>query len=86
VSVNICKGDFHSLKKTLEDNGLSEAAIFELKQALDAEPETVASGFGPRVAGWIGAMMKKAADGSWKIGTGAAGSLLANVLGKYYGL
>jgi hypothetical protein len=31
-------------------------------------------------------MVRKAADGSWKIGIGAAGSFLAQAIAKYYGL
>lgn len=86
VVMNITKGDFRDLKQTLEANGVSAEDIVALKDAIDAEPEMKGKSFGPKVAKWIGSMMSKAADGTWKMATGAAGSVLGKALEKYYGL
>lgn len=86
VVLNVQQGDFGSLKQTLSEKGVSPADIRELKQALDAEEAPKPGGFGPLVSAWIGKMMQKAADGSWKIGTDVAGSLIGKALSKYYGL
>jgi hypothetical protein len=79
-------GDFSSLKQTLEQNGVPEADIEELKQALKKEPEATSLGFGPKVSAWFAKMMKRAADGTWKVGTDVAASVLGKALSKYYGL
>ena len=86
VVLNVMQGDFASLKQTLEEHGVPLADIAELKVALDAEPTPSGNGLGPKVASWIGNMMKKAAEGTWKIATSAAGSVLGKAVGNYYGL
>lgn len=79
--------DFPSLERILRENEVGEDDIVELKSALDAEPELSSNqSFGPRVASWIAQMIKKAAEGSWGAGVGAAGSLLGQAIAKYYGL
>jgi AbiTii len=86
VVLNVMQGDLSSLQQTLREHGVSSADIKELKDALDAEPAPPTTGFGPRVAEWIGNMMKKAAEGTWKIATGAGGELLGKAIAKYYGM
>ena len=79
--------DFSSLERVLRENGLAEVDVAELRIAVEAEPEMAPNkGFGPKVSSWIAKMMKKAAEGSWGAGVGAAGTLLAQALAKYYGL
>ena len=78
--------DFPTLERVLQENEVREEDIAELRSALDAEPELSSTqNFGPRVSLWIAQMIKKSAEGSWGVGVGAAGSLLAQVIGKYYG-
>jgi hypothetical protein len=86
VVLNVMKGDFTSLKQTLEENGVSAADINELKRALEQEPDAKPTGFGPKVSGWVGKMMKKVAEGTWKIASDVAGGLLGKALGNYYGV
>lgn len=87
ISLNINAGDFASLEVFLRNHGVEDDDIAELKGALNAERERPSpTTFGPRVAGWISKMVKKAASGLWKVGVGAAGSLLAQAIGKYYGM
>ena len=87
VEFTIVQNDFATLKRVLSAKGVSDQDIDELKTALDTdELPTKGGGFGTKVSSWIAGMTKKAADGSWGIGLGAAGSLLARVIGKYFGL
>jgi hypothetical protein len=86
ISLNLSHGDFASLSQTLEAHGVAVPDIKDLKAALDQEPEAKSGNFGPKVATWIGGMIKKAAEGTWKMATGAAGDLLGKALGKNYGL
>ena len=83
---NIKSHDFESLEKELKKYLINYIDIQELKEALKKEDSPKnASSFGPLVSTWISSMIKKAADGSWKIGIAAAGNLLAKAIAKYYG-
>ncbi len=87
VVFNIATDDFASLAHALRQEGLSDSDITELQGAVEADHKPTDGGeFGPKVSSWVGKMMQKAADGSWGIGVGAAGNLLAQAIAKYYGL
>lgn len=83
TAFNIGLNDFESVRRVLENNGVSEEDIEELQSALaeDESPETPGS-FGPKVSSWIASMMQKAAEGTWNIGIAAAGNLLSDVFSK----
>lgn len=85
VSLNVKMRDFSSLASALRGNLVSEPDILELQKSVEAESPSSDGKVGPKVATWIGKMVSKAADGTWTIGTGAAGSLLADLIGKFYG-
>jgi len=86
LRMQIRKGSFQTLKKQFRAAGMADADLSELKAAIQAEPSPPGpKSFGPRVAGWIGKMMTKAASGTWSIATDAAGDLLATALKAYYG-
>ncbi len=83
---NIKQGDFDSLKKHLLNNSVKKEEINELKKYIDNDnPNPEKKEFGEKVKGWISKMLSKALDGSWQIGLGAAGSLLADSVATYYG-
>lgn len=86
IAFNIINNDFPSLEHALKEKGITAEDIAELKTAVDTDlkPES-AKNFGPKVSEWIAKMMGKAASGSWEIGIGAGGSLLAMAIAKYYG-
>ncbi len=87
MAFTVSQGDFASVESALRAKGVQEEDIRNLQGAVraDERPKT-AQAFGPRVSQWIAGMMHKAAQGSWQIGIGAAGKLLAEVISKYYGL
>ena len=69
------------------DSAASEEDAQMLEKAIDQEEEPVTdAGFGPHISDWISRMVAKAASGSWNISVGAAGGLLAQALGKFFGL
>ncbi|MCW5212511.1 hypothetical protein VU04_06340 [Desulfobulbus sp. TB] len=79
--------DFNSLAEHLRSQGVANQDIEELQQAVENDPApTQPNAFGSHVSTWMGKMMIKAADGTWNVGVATAGGLLANALGKYYGL
>lgn len=86
ATINITKGNKDELVKHLKDIGISEEDTSELIQVIDSEePDKEKKTFGKRVNEWTTKMLSKALDGSWNVGIGAAGSLLAEAIGKYYG-
>jgi len=87
VTFNVSQNDFSALEKWLSAYGVQREDIEELRGAVQEDTRPQAGrGFGPRVSSWIANMIKKAAQGSWQIGIGAAGKLLAEAISGYYGL
>lgn len=82
----IVQGDFQSLERTLRSHDVGEHDLAEIKSALDQEPKVKGQSFGPKVAAWIGKMVSKAAEGTWKVSTTVAANILASYLKQYYGL
>lgn len=79
-------GDFNSLAEHLRSQRVEQHDIAELHQAIKNDPApTQPNALGSHVSAWMGKMVAKAADGSWNVGIGAAGGLLATALAKYYG-
>ncbi|MCB9774859.1 MAG: hypothetical protein H6750_11115 [Nitrospiraceae bacterium] len=86
IVYNIVNNDFSSLERALLDKGVLTEDIIELKAAVNSDPQPVSkNAFGTKVSQWIAKMVQKAADGSWDVGVGAAGGLLAQAIAKYYG-
>ena len=87
AKINITKGNKDELAKHLMENGISEEDKDDLIKIIDSEePNKHEKTFGTKVNSWIGKMLNKSLDGTWKIGIGVAGSLLAEAIGKYYGM
>lgn len=84
VSSTVKAGDFESLAELLRQSKVDEADIAELKAAVVSDGTPTAESFGPRVKAWLTKMTGKAIDGSWAIGIGTAGSLLAEALKAYF--
>lgn len=86
ANITINKGNKDELSDFLQKNGISAEDTSELVEIIDTEePNPEKKTFGAKVNGWIGKMVNKALDGSWNVGIGAAGGLLAEAIGKYYG-
>lgn len=87
LEMRINKNDFESLKKYLLSLGLLEQDISDLHEAISLDsPPKPKDNFGNRVSDWMGKMVSKAATGSWQVGVGAVGSLLAKAISLYYGI
>jgi hypothetical protein len=85
ISNVVKKGDFESLAAWLKKGKVEEADIVELKQAISTDNELGQGEYGERVKAWMRKMTGKAIDGSWNIGIGAAGTLLAEGLKAFFG-
>lgn len=87
ANINITKGSKDELSNRLRESGVKEEDIAELVEIIDdEEPNFVNNTFGQKVNTWTQKMLGKALDGSWNIGIGAAGSLIAEVVKAYYGI
>jgi hypothetical protein len=87
ANITINKNDQESLKKYLKQIGLLENDVEELCDVIDTEqPDEQSMTFGSKVNNWIQMMIGKSLDGSWQVGIGAAGNLLADAIQQYYGL
>ena len=87
LNMSIEAGDFNRLKQQLTEAGITGEDLESLKEALDTDPKpTSPSGFGPKVSGWIGTMMTRAASGAWEVTLEAAGKLIPQAISAYYGL
>ncbi|TDU43488.1 hypothetical protein BXY82_0900 [Gelidibacter sediminis] len=86
AKIKITKGNKEELIKHLQNLGLNSEDTDDLAEIIDTEePNQKTKIFGTKVNAWTTKMLGKALDGSWKVGIGTAGSLLAEAIGKYYG-
>jgi len=86
AKISIEKRNKDALVKHLQENGISEQDTAELVEIIDTEePNAEKKSFGKKVNNWTKKMIGKSLDGTWNVGIGAAGSILAEAIGKYYG-
>jgi hypothetical protein len=87
ANINISKGNIEELIKYLESNGLNSKDTSELVEIIDDElPNFENIIFGQKVNQWTQKMIGKALDGTWNVGIGTAGNLIAEALKNYYGM
>ena len=88
IKNTVTKNDLPSLIEVLKEHKVSDEDIAELETSIekDNDSDQVKEGaFGTEVSSWIGRMVGKAASTAWDVKVGAAGSLLATAIGKFYG-
>lgn len=86
-SINIKSGNFEDLREVLKRNNVSDEDISELKEIVEKEkPDIENKKLGDKTNGWISKMVNKCLQGTWQIGIGAAGKLLADAIKLYYGV
>lgn len=87
IAVSIGERDVQSLVKYLTSSGLSGDDAIELGElAAKEDPESKAEPMGPKVRLWLGENIRKAANGTWKIGVSVATEVITQALLKFYGL
>lgn len=84
---NINKASKEDLITHLKHIGLTDEDTTEIAEIIDLEtPDFQNEKFGINVNTWIAKMIGKTISGSWNVGIGAAGTLLAEAIKKYYGM
>lgn len=87
INVAVGERDSGSLLKFLTDSGFPEADARELAQiAATEEPESASEPMGSKARDWLVKNLKKAADGTWKMGLAVATDVVKEALLKFYGL
>lgn len=87
ISLDIKKNDLESLMHALQKVEVADSDISEITEIVQQESyNKEEKKFGPKVQGWIQKMIGKALDGSWKVGIGTAGGILAKLISSYYGI
>ena len=87
ITVQAGERDSVGLAAFLTNSGMREVDARELAElAASEEPESSAEPMGPKVRAWLGENLKKAANGTWKLGISVATEVTKQALLKYYGL
>jgi len=86
ANITISKGDKEALRAKLLSEKVSSTDINELVEIIDDAQPVSKDNFGAPVNNWFQKMMGKALDGSWQVGAGAAGNILATAIQSYYGI
>jgi hypothetical protein len=85
-TINIQQGDFRTLATFLHEKGVSKEDIQDLEVAIKSDPQPTGKAFGKKVAGWMGKMVAKSAEGAWKVTTDVATKLLVEAIKTHYGM
>jgi hypothetical protein len=87
IQVAVGRHDEKSLVKFLTDSGMVKEDAQELARlAASEKPQSNEEPMGPQVHDWFVENIKKAASGTWKMGTAVASDLVKEALLHYYGL
>ncbi|STD59670.1 AbiTii domain-containing protein [Empedobacter falsenii] len=83
----IQKNSIEELANELQKNKVPEQDILELIEIIQNEqPLFDENKFGNKVNTWIAKMVSKTVDGTWNVGIGMAGNILATAIQNYYGM
>ncbi|TVM31939.1 hypothetical protein [Oceanidesulfovibrio marinus] len=87
ISINVNERDSDSFVRHLVESGIVEEDAKSLASILETEePEGEQEPFGKKAKNWIASNLKKAVDGTWKIGLSVATAVITEAAKKYYGL
>jgi len=87
VNVAIGQMDLPGLVEFLIKNGIAEGDARQLGDLMASEePDSAKEPLGKKAAAWLAENLKKAANGTWKIGVSVATEVIKEAALKYYGL
>ncbi|MFJ5455204.1 hypothetical protein ACIPT4_19415 [Pectobacterium jejuense] len=87
ITVNIQSYNRESVVDYLKESGIPEEDASEFALIVESEaPTSSEEPFGHGAKNWIASNIRKAADGTWKIGMAVATKVLTEAALKYYGL
>ncbi|MBQ4858095.1 hypothetical protein [Pseudoalteromonas sp. MMG007] len=87
IEVKAIQGNSETFEKTLEESGISQESAKELSEIVKAEsPESKDEPLGSKAKQWLLSNLKKAEDGTWKVGISVATDVIKNAVKGFYGL
>lgn len=87
INFSIKMGDVEDLTRALADGGLPQTEAKQIADIISSEqPASPQEPLGKRAQKWLVDNLKKAADGTWNIGTTVATNLITAAAMQYYGL
>ncbi|MFS1702899.1 hypothetical protein [Alteromonas sp. AMM-1] len=87
IEVKAIQGNPEAFKKSLEDSGISKDSAKELSEIVKSEsPSSKDEPLGARAKQWLLNNLKKAEDGTWKVGISVATDVIKSAVKGYYGL
>jgi len=87
INVSIGERDNKAFIEYLIKSGIPERDASELADIVSAEqPSNAEEPLGTKAKAWLVKNIRKAADGTWKIGVSVATKVLTEAVLKYYGL
>ncbi|MBO1501455.1 hypothetical protein JKX24_05435 [Serratia proteamaculans] len=87
INVNIQSHNKESVINYLKESGIPEQDASEFARIVASEaPSSSEEPFGKGAKNWIASNIRKAADGTWKVGMAVATKVLTEAALKYYGL
>ena len=87
IVLSIGEKDTKSLIEYLVKAGMPEIDATEIAEIMETEePANAEEPFGEKAKNWIASNLKKAAQGTWKMGVTVATKVLSEAALKYYGL
>ncbi|EPG8406690.1 hypothetical protein QA220_004991 [Klebsiella pneumoniae] len=87
INVNIQSHNKESVANYLKNSGISEEDARDFSLIVASEtPSSSEEPFGEGAKNWIASNIRKAADGTWKVGMAVATKVLTEAALKYYGL
>lgn len=82
----VTKGDWVSLSTALNELGVNDDEIHELRQAIDADAATDGEVPGSRTQSWIGGVMTRALRGGMAVGAEVVAQVVALAIAGYLGM
>lgn len=87
IAVAVNERDNNSFIDCLVATGIPKGDATELAQIMaKEEPTSSVEPFGQKAKSWIASNLKKAAEGTWKVGISVVSKVLTEAALKYYGL
>jgi hypothetical protein len=83
--IHIQKADKNGLANVLRSNGIDETDISALLEIVDKDVPPEKNKYSKGVAEWMTRLLNKSIAGSWQVGIGAAGGIIADALSAYFG-
>lgn len=86
VDITIQEGDSKAFVAYLVDSGIPESDASELAAIIETEqPQSAEEPLGTRAKAWLTSNLRKAAEGTWKIGITVATKVISEAALRYYG-